>query len=134
MAATTRTSILRGRFSPTRRTSFLNSESFAREFIKNDPKQLGLILFDHATADWRDVVQHKVDVPTAIFTGEYSDSLAAQKWLQSVIPGSTLFVYTAAEQGDHFLAFQKSTEVHDGPASVSAALKPERRANAAPLG
>ncbi len=85
---------------------FVNSESFAREFIKNDPKQLSLVLFDHATADWRDVVQHKVTVPTAIFTGEYSDSLTAQRWLHSVIPGSTLFVYSKVEQGDHFLAFK----------------------------
>jgi len=30
-------------------------------------------------------------VPTAIFTGEYSDSLAAEKWMHSVIPGSSLY-------------------------------------------
>jgi pimeloyl-ACP methyl ester carboxylesterase len=86
--------------------SFVNSESFAREFIKNDPKQLSLVLFDHAVADWRDVVLHKLDVPTAIFTGEYSDSLTGQRWLHSVVPGSTLFVYPKAEHGDHFLAFK----------------------------
>jgi hypothetical protein len=45
-----------------------------------------------ATNDWRDVVQRKISVPTAIFTGEYSDSLPVQKWLHSVIPGSRLHI------------------------------------------
>lgn len=27
-------------------------------------------------------------------------------WLQSVIPGATLYAYTKAEQGDHFLMFK----------------------------
>jgi hypothetical protein len=45
-------------------------------------------------------------VPTAIFSGEYSDNLPSQRWMQSVIPGSTLYDYTKAEQGDHFLMFK----------------------------
>ena len=85
---------------------FVNSESFASAFIKNDPNYLALVLFDHATNDWRDVIRHKINVPTAIFTGEYSNNLPSQKWMQSVIPGSILYVYSKAEQGDHFLAFK----------------------------
>lgn len=85
---------------------FQNSEAFSREFIKNDPKFLSLVLFDHATNDWRDVILHKIDVPTAIFTGEYSHNVPSQKWIHSVIPGSELFVYKKEEQGDHFLAFK----------------------------
>lgn len=86
--------------------AFVNSESFAREFVKDDVNAMSRVLFDHATNDWRDVVQRKVDVPAAIFTGEYSDSLDAQRWMHSVIPGSMLYVYTGQEQGDHFLAFK----------------------------
>jgi pimeloyl-ACP methyl ester carboxylesterase len=93
--------------------AFQNSEAFAREFIKSDPKFMSLVLFDHATNDWRDVVSHKIDVPTAIFTGENSNNVPSQKWMQSVIPGSELYVYAAAEQGDHFLAFKNPTKFTD---------------------
>jgi pimeloyl-ACP methyl ester carboxylesterase len=86
--------------------AFQNSEAFAHEFIKSDPKFMALVLFDHAMNDWRDVVSHKINVPTAIFTGENSNNVASQTWMQSVIPGAELHVYSAADQGDHFLAFK----------------------------
>jgi pimeloyl-ACP methyl ester carboxylesterase len=86
--------------------AFQNSEAFAREFIKSDPKFMSLVLFDHAVNDWRDVIRHKINVPTAIFTGENSNNVPSQKWMNSVIPGSELHIYTAKEQGDHFLAFK----------------------------
>jgi pimeloyl-ACP methyl ester carboxylesterase len=86
--------------------AFVNSQSFAEQFIKNDPKALARVLFDHATNDWRDVIRHKINVPVAIFTGEYSNNLPSQRWMQSTIPGSVLHVYTKAEQGDHFLMFK----------------------------
>jgi len=85
---------------------YVNSEAFAEKFIQNDPKFLSLVLFDHASNDWRDVLRQKIDRPTAIFTGEYSNNLPSQRWMQSVIPDATLYVYTKAEQGDHFLAFK----------------------------
>jgi len=85
---------------------FVNSKSFADQFIKNDPKALARVLFDHATSDWRDVIRHKIDVPAAIFTGEYSNNLPSQRWMQSAIRGSTLYVYSKAEQGDHLLMFK----------------------------
>lgn len=85
---------------------FENSESFARLFIKNDMKYMSLIMFDHASNDWRDVISKRLDVPTAIFTGEYSPNLPSQRWMKAVIPNSTLYVYSKAEQGDHFLAFK----------------------------
>ncbi|WP_313200172.1 alpha/beta hydrolase [Rhizobium sp.] len=86
--------------------AFQNSEAFAREFIKGDPKFMSLVLFDHAVNDWRDVIRHKINVPTAIFTGENSNNVPSQKWMNSVIAGSELHIYTAQEQGDHFLAFK----------------------------
>lgn len=85
---------------------FANSESFANEFVKNDPKALARVLFNHTVNDWRDVVAHKINVPAAIFSGEESNNLASQRWAQSVIPGAILFSYTSAEQGDHFLMFK----------------------------
>lgn len=85
---------------------FINSEAFATEFIKTDPKYTVKVLFDHATNDWRDVIRHKINVPTAIFSGDYSNNLPSQRWMASVIPNAKLYVYTQAEQGDHFLMFK----------------------------
>jgi non-heme chloroperoxidase len=85
---------------------YQNSESFAQAFVKNNIEDLKRVMFDHVTNDWRDVISKRVNVPTAIFTGVYSDSLAGQRWIHSVIPNSELYVYTAPEQGDHFLAFK----------------------------
>jgi len=93
--------------------AFQNSEAFARAFIKSDPKFMSLVLFDHAVNDWRDVVSHKINVPTAIYTGENSNNVPSQRWMQSVIPGSELHVYSAAEQGDHFLAFKNPKKFTD---------------------
>jgi pimeloyl-ACP methyl ester carboxylesterase len=86
--------------------AFANSEAFAESVVKNDVDHVKLVLFDHAMNDWRDVIRTKVNVPTAIFTGVYSDSLQGQRWIHSAIPNSELHVYTAQEQGDHFLAFK----------------------------
>lgn len=85
---------------------FVNSEAFSAEFIKTNPKYTAKVLFDHATNDWHDVVQYKVNVPTAIFSGEYSNNLSSQRWMASVIPNARLYVYSESEQGDHFLMFK----------------------------
>ncbi len=83
-----------------------NSTSFANAFVKTDPKYTAKVLFDHATNDWRDVIRHKINVPTAIFSGEYSNNLPSQRWMASVIPDAKLYAYTRSEQGDHFLMFK----------------------------
>jgi len=85
---------------------FQNSEKFASEVVQNNFSAMSKVLFDHGSNDWRDVVGHKINVPTAIFTGEYSNNLPSQQWAYSVIPKAQLFVYRQAEQGDHFLAFK----------------------------
>jgi pimeloyl-ACP methyl ester carboxylesterase len=83
--------------------AFVNSLGFANTFIRNDPKALARVLFDHASNDWRDVIRHKIRVPTAIFSGEQSNNLPSQRWMQQQIPGSILYIYSTAEHGDHFL-------------------------------
>jgi pimeloyl-ACP methyl ester carboxylesterase len=85
---------------------FANSESFASAVIRSDPKAMGRVLFNHVVSDWRDVIRAKVDVPAAIFSGEESNNLPSQRWMASVIPHAQLFVYSEAEQGDHFLMFK----------------------------
>lgn len=44
---------------------YQNSSAFVREFIKNDPKFMLQIMFDHASQNWEDVVATKLNVPTA---------------------------------------------------------------------
>ena len=85
---------------------YVNSEAFSGEFIKTDPKYTAKVLFDHATNDWRDVIRHKMTMPTAIFSGEYSNNLPSQRWMAATIPNAKLYAYTQAEQGDHFLMFK----------------------------
>jgi pimeloyl-ACP methyl ester carboxylesterase len=85
---------------------FANSEAFANAFIKNDPEAMGRVLFNHTVNDWRDVVRRKIDIPAAIFSGDESNNLPSQRWAQSVMPNATLYSYTTAEQGDHFLMFK----------------------------
>lgn len=85
---------------------FHNVLSLAQAVVDDDMAYTAQVLFDHTTNDWRDVIRTKIDMPTAIFTGEYSDWLHSQHWMGSVIERSQLHVYTKAEDGDHFLAFK----------------------------
>ncbi|ASI22752.1 TPA: alpha/beta hydrolase [Aeromonas salmonicida] len=85
---------------------FVNSERFGESVIHQDPAAMMQVMYDHGSNDWRDVLRHKIRMPVAIFSGEYSANLASQRWAQSVIPGAKLYVYTNAEQGDHFLMFK----------------------------
>lgn len=85
---------------------FDNSESFAQAVIHNDQEAMMRVMYDHASNDWRDVIRQKVKMPVAIFTGEYSANVPSQQWMHAVIPDSKLYVYTKAEQGDHFLMFK----------------------------
>jgi non-heme chloroperoxidase len=84
---------------------FQNSTAFAQAVIKPD-HHTELVLFDHIMNDWRDVIRTKIDVPTAIFTGEYSGNIPSQQWMHSKISGSELYIYSKQEQGDHFLMFK----------------------------
>jgi pimeloyl-ACP methyl ester carboxylesterase len=85
---------------------YVNSEAFARAFVSPTPLLTGQVLFDHASQDWSDVIRHKIQVPTAIFSGVYSHNLPSQRWMASVISHASLFVYSQEEQGDHFLMFK----------------------------
>jgi quercetin dioxygenase-like cupin family protein len=90
--------------------AFLNSRGFAGALIQNDPKYLLKVLFDHAANDWLDVIAHKIDVPTAIFTGELSNNLPSQRWMHAAIPNSTLIVYSKEGEGDHLLMSRSSVK------------------------
>ncbi len=105
MSAHTGTSLME-RYNAMDSPAYANSEAFARAMVPVDTAAVNRILYDHASMDWRDVIRTKINVPTAIFTGEYSANVPSQRWMKSVIPNSTLYIYSKAEQGDHFLAFK----------------------------
>ncbi len=85
---------------------FANSKAFAKEFIDNDPEAISRVLFDHVMNDWRDVIRHKIDIPVAIFSGVESNNLSSQRWASSIITDASLYNYSSAEHGDHFLMFK----------------------------
>ena len=89
---------------------FENSEAFAGQFVVPEMDFLKLILFDHIKNDWRDVIQNKINVPAAKFSGVHSDWLASQRWIHTAIAGSQLFVYSEAEHGDHFLMLKNPVQ------------------------
>jgi pimeloyl-ACP methyl ester carboxylesterase len=72
--------------------------------------------------DWRDMISRKIDVPTAIFTGDNSNNVLSQRWIQSQIKGSEFVVYSAEEEGDHFLAFKNPVKFHQRPECVFGSL------------
>jgi pimeloyl-ACP methyl ester carboxylesterase/quercetin dioxygenase-like cupin family protein len=105
MSAQTGTSLME-RYHAMDSPAYANSEAFARAMVPVDTAAVNQILYDHASIDWRDVIRTKINVPTAIFTGEYSANVPSQRWMKSVIPYSILYTYSKTEQGDHFLALK----------------------------
>ncbi|MDR8071900.1 alpha/beta fold hydrolase [Burkholderia cenocepacia] len=83
--------------------AFGNSHLFAEKFAPKDMAALELVLFDHILNDWRDVITHKIDVPTLVFSGEHSNWVGSQKWIAETVPGGKVFIYSKENHGDHFL-------------------------------
>jgi non-heme chloroperoxidase len=73
------------------------------EKVASDPDFTMLVLFDHAMNDWRDVIEHKLDIPVAVFSGQESNNLPSQKWIADTAPDGRLFNYSSEDEGDHFL-------------------------------
>jgi non-heme chloroperoxidase len=80
------------------------------------PQSASALMFDHAMADWRDVLP-RITVPTLIIGGEASMFPAdGIRNLGKAIPGSQVVMIAAAEGGSH-LAF------YENPGSVNAAIR-----------
>ena len=86
--------------------AFENSEGFASQVVKNDPAYMLKVLYDHGANDWHDVILQKIHVPVAIFSGDISPNLASQQWAHSVLKGSSFYVFSKEEGGDHLLMFR----------------------------
>lgn len=81
--------------------------------VSGTPDYAMLVLFDHAMNDWRDVVQHKLDVPVAVFSGEESNNLPSQEWIAETAPDGRLYSYSSEEEGDHFLMLKNPLKFVD---------------------
>ncbi|AWK41389.1 alpha/beta fold hydrolase [Photorhabdus laumondii subsp. laumondii] len=86
--------------------AFFNSQTFANEFVPQSIDDLKSVLFEHILNDWRDVISHKITVPTLIFSGENSDWIESQQWISSTVPKGEIIIYGREEHGDHFLALK----------------------------
>ena len=80
-----------------------NALGLSQAVVDTDPNYTKLVLFDHATNDWSDVIRHKLDVPVAVFSGVESANLPSQKWLAKTALNATLFEYSSEDNGDHFM-------------------------------
>lgn len=83
--------------------AFENSLTFANEFVPPDIDAQIRVQFDHILNDWRDVITHKINVPTLVFSGESSDWVESQRWIASVVPDGATIIYAKEEYGDHFM-------------------------------
>lgn len=80
-----------------------NSALFAEEFAPNDMESLKHLLFSHIMTDWRDVISHKINKPTLVFSGEYSNWVEGQKWIAETVTDGRIIIYSKEEHGDHSL-------------------------------
>ncbi len=94
--------------------AFVNSEGFANDVMKNDPVFMLKVLYDHAANNWHDVIRQKINIRTAIFSGDLSPNLVSQRWAHSAISDSILYVYSKDDGGDHLLMFRNPVRfAHD---------------------
>ncbi|MEQ9969478.1 alpha/beta hydrolase [Pectobacterium carotovorum] len=83
--------------------AFENSHKFAEEFVPSDMAALQHVLFDHILNDWRDVFSWKIQRPTLVVSGEYSNWVESQRWIAETVPDGQALIYGKNENGDHFL-------------------------------
>lgn len=83
--------------------AFENSHGFMEAMVPQDRAALRGVLFDHILNDWRDVIEHKIDRPTLVVSGEHSDWVESQRWIADVVPDGRAIIYGKDEHGDHFL-------------------------------
>lgn len=66
----------------------------------------GALLINHSFMDWRDVLP-RITVPTFVIGGEVSIFPAAgTRWVAEQIPSAKSYIFSAAEQGSHFMFWQ----------------------------
>lgn len=61
------------------------------------------LLFSHIMTYWRDVISHKINKPTLVFSGEYSNWVEGQKWIAETVTDGRIIIYSKEEHGDHSL-------------------------------
>ena len=83
--------------------AFENSHLFAEEFVPPVMESLQHLLFNHIMNDWRDVIKYKINKPTLVVSGDYSNWKEGQNWISDVVPNSRIVIFSKEEHGDHFL-------------------------------
>jgi len=73
------------------------------------------LLIDHASQDWRDVIQHVIPalgLPTLVFGGELASIFPPQAaaWIAAQIPNAELSIFGREEGGSHFMFWENPTK------------------------
>ncbi len=77
------------------------------------PFQLGKLLFDHSSQDWRDVLP-RIDVPTLVIGSEGSHvTTTSQRETARQIPGSQLHIFAEDVASSHFPFLQNPKAFND---------------------
>jgi non-heme chloroperoxidase len=81
------------------------------ESLKFPAPYAARLLVDHASQDWRDVIQNVIPglgLPTLVFGGELASIFPPQAaaWIAAQIPGAALSIFSAADRGSHFMFWE----------------------------
>ena len=66
----------------------------------------GVLLINHAFADWRDVLP-RIDIPCLVISGDDSlNNASGIAWTATQIPGAKSRTFTSEERGSHFMFWE----------------------------
>jgi pimeloyl-ACP methyl ester carboxylesterase len=100
------------------RSAFFSAEVGDEDFVMAVNESLKVpaecaarLLIDHASQDWRDVIQQVIpalNLPTLVFGGELASIFPPQaaEWIAAQIPGARLSVFGRDEGGSHFMFWE----------------------------
>lgn len=85
------------------------AEAVVAEILKMPRPHAASLMLDHATRDWRDVIE-RIRLPTLVVGARRSVFPAeSQAWIASRIPGARLALFAADEGGSHFMCMENPT-------------------------
>ena len=81
------------------------------ESLKVPAECAARLLIDHASQDWRDVIQQVIPslhLPSLVFGGEWASIFPPQAaaWIAAQIPGAELSIFSREEGGSHFMFWE----------------------------
>ena len=87
------------------------------ESLKVPAECAARLLIDHASQDWRDVIQQVIPslhLPSLVFGGEWASIFPPQAaaWIAAQIPGAELSIFSREEGGSHFMFWENPEKLN----------------------